>query len=55
MAEKIRIEDVLASIGYEKVIIVDPQDLKAMEKAVEEAMASEVPAAIITRRPCVLI
>lgn len=26
-----------------------------MEKAVEEAMASEVPAAIITRRPCVLI
>ena len=55
VAEKIRIEDVLASIGYEKVIIVDPQDLKAMEKAVEEAMASEVPAAIITRRPCVLI
>ena len=55
VAEKIRIEDVLASIGYEKVIIVDPQDLRAMEKAVEEAMASEVPAAIITRRPCVLI
>ena len=55
VAERIRIEDVLASIGYEKVIIVDPQDLKAMEKAVEEAMASEVPAAIITRRPCVLI
>lgn len=40
MAEKIKIEDVLASIGFEKVIIVDPQDLRAMEKAVEEAMAS---------------
>jgi indolepyruvate ferredoxin oxidoreductase alpha subunit len=40
VAERIRIEDVLASIGYEKVIIVDPQDLRAMEKAVEEAMAS---------------
>ena len=32
VAEKIRIEDVLTSIGYEKVIIVDPQDLRAMEK-----------------------
>ena len=55
IAERIRIEDVLASYGYKNIIIVDPQDLKAMKKAVEDAMASEVPAAIITRRPCLLI
>ena len=36
-------------------IIVDPQDLKAMEQAVQDALASEVPAAIIARRPCLLI
>ena len=36
-------------------IIVDPQDLAAMEQAVQDALASDVPAAIITRRPCLLI
>ncbi|MCI8514465.1 MAG: indolepyruvate ferredoxin oxidoreductase subunit alpha [Lachnospiraceae bacterium] len=55
IAEAIRIEDVLKSFGYQNIIIVDPQDLKAMQKAVDDALASEVPAAIITRRPCLLI
>jgi indolepyruvate ferredoxin oxidoreductase alpha subunit len=55
IANKIAIEDVLKSFGYGNVIIVDPQDLKAMQKAVDDAMASEVPAAIIARRPCLLI
>ena len=45
----------LKSFGYGNVIIVDPQDLKAMQKAVDDALASEVPAAIIARRPCLLI
>jgi len=53
--ESIKIEDVLASYGYKNIIIVDPQDLKAMQKAVDDAAASEGPAAIITRRPCLLI
>ena len=39
----------------EKILIVDPQDLKAMDAAVKEAEESEVPAAIICRRPCLLI
>lgn len=51
----IRIEDVLKSLGYQNIFIVDPQDLTAMQKAVDDALASEVPAAIITRRPCLLI
>ena len=55
MASAIRIEDVLRAYGYENIIIVDPQDLAAMQKAVDDALASEVPAAIITRRPCLLI
>lgn len=51
----ISIEKVLEAFGYQNVIIVDPQDLTAMQKAVDVALASEVPAAIITRRPCLLI
>lgn len=54
-ASAIKIEDVLRSFGYEKVLVVDPQDLSAMQQAVDEALASEVPAAIIARRPCLLI
>ena len=55
VAAAIRIEDVLRSFGYENVMIVDPQDLAAMQKAVDDALASETPAAIICRRPCLLI
>ena len=55
IAEKIRIEDVLRGYGYKNVIIVDPQDLKAMEQAVQDAMNSTERAAIIVRRPCLLI
>ena len=55
VADAISIERVLEAMGYQKVLIVDPQDLDAMQKAVDEAAASPVPAAIITRRPCLLI
>ena len=55
IADRIQIEKVLEAYGYENVIIVDPQDLTAMQKAVDDALASEVPAAIVCRRPCLLI
>ena len=55
MASAIRIEDVLHALGYQNVILVDPQDLAAMQKAVDDALASEVPVAIVARRPCLLI
>jgi len=54
IAESLKIEDILKAYGYQKIIIVDPQDLKAMKEAVEEAVNSEK-SAIITRRPCILI
>lgn len=47
--------DVLKSIGYKTVKVVDPCDLKAMDETVTEAENSEEPYAIVTRRPCVLI
>lgn len=55
MANAISIEKVLEAYGYQNIIVVDPQDLTAMQKAVDDALASEVPAAIITRRPCLLL
>ena len=55
VADAICIESVLSALGYVNIIIVDPQDLKAMQKALDDALASEAPAAIIARRPCLLI
>jgi len=55
MAASLKIEEILAAYGYKKVMIVDPQDLAAMEQAVQDALAATVPAAIIARRPCLLI
>ena len=55
MAAAIKIEDVLRALGYQDVLIVDPQDLTAMQAAVDKALASQVPAAIIARRPSLLL
>ena len=55
IANAVKIEDVLKAFGYENIYIVDPQDLAAVEAAVKGALESSVPAAIITRRPCLLI
>ena len=55
VAEAIKVEDVLNACGFKKILIVDPYDLKAVEQATEEAIASEERAAIICRRPCLLI
>ena len=54
-ADAISMEKVLEALGYKKIIIADPQDLKAMEQALKDALASEEPAAVIVRRPCLLI
>ena len=55
VADAIRIEDVLKAMGYREVFIADPQDLAAMNKALDDAVAFEGPAAVIARRPCLLI
>lgn len=55
VAAAISIENVLQGVGFENIIIVDPNDLTAMTKALNDAIASEQRTAIICRRPCLLI
>ena len=55
VATAVSVEDVLRGIGYQKVLVVDPQDLNAMEQAAREAASSEERTAIVCRRPCLLI
>ncbi len=55
IARSISIEAIFEAIGYQKILTVDPQDLKAMKAAIEEVATSEVPCALVVRRPCVLI
>ena len=54
-AGKIDLEALCKSMGIEKVLVVDPYDLKATDAAVKEALAFEGPAVIISRRPCALL
>ncbi|MDD5822883.1 MAG: indolepyruvate ferredoxin oxidoreductase subunit alpha [Firmicutes bacterium] len=54
----VKIEAVMQALGYEEIIIVDPQDLAAMNKACDDAidfLEKGVAVCIITRRPCVLL
>ena len=54
-APALSIEAILQAMGYNHVIIVDPQDLIAMQNALRDALQSDNQAAIICRRPCVMI
>ena len=54
-AGKIDLEALCKSMGIEKILVVDPYDLKATDAAVKEALAFEGPAVIISRRPCALL
>lgn len=54
-AGKIDLETLCRAMGIRRVRVVDPNDLKATEEAVQEELAAEEPSVIITRRPCVLL
>ena len=54
----ISVEKVLSAYGFDPIFTVDPQDLTAMKKTVEGAVAALQEGrqpAIVTRRPCLLI
>ena len=54
----ISVEKVLSAYGFDPIFTVDPQDLTAMKKAAESAVAALQEGrqpAIVTRRPCLLI
>ncbi|NLA82535.1 MAG: indolepyruvate ferredoxin oxidoreductase subunit alpha [Clostridiaceae bacterium] len=55
IADVVSIEAIFKAIGYQKIITADPQDLKAMKAALDEAAQSQEPCAMVVRRQCVLI
>ena len=54
-ATKIDLESLCKALGFNRVRVVDPYDLKACEQAIKEELAVEEPSVIISRRPCVLL
>ncbi len=54
-AGKIDLEALCRAMGFERVRVVDPYDLKACDAAVKEELAADAPSVIISRRPCALL
>ena len=54
-AGKIDLESLCRAMGFERVRVVDPYDLKATDQAVKEELAAREPSVIISRRPCALL
>ncbi len=54
-AGKIDLEALCKSMGFNRVRVVDPYDLKATDEAVKEELKANEPSVIISRRPCVLL
>ena len=54
-AGKIDLEALCRAIGFERVRVVDPNQLKEMDKVLKEELAAEEPSVIITRSPCVML
>ena len=54
-AGKIDLESLCRAMGFARVRVVDPYDLKACDQAVKEELAAQEPSVIISRRPCALL
>lgn len=54
-AGKIDLESLCRSMGFGRVRVVDPYDLKAVDTVLKEELAAQEPSVIISRRPCVLL
>ena len=54
-AGKIDLEALCRSMGFARVRVVDPYDLKACDEALKEELAVKESSVIISRRPCVLL
>ena len=54
-AGKVDLEALCKALGFNRVRVVDPYDLKAVEEAVTEELAAKEPSIIISRCPCVMI
>ncbi len=54
-AGKIDLEALCRAMGFNRVRVVDPYDLKECDRVIKEELAAEEPSVIISRRPCVLL
>ena len=54
-AGKIDLESLCRAMGFNRVRVVDPYDLKETDRAVKEELKAEEPSVIISRRPCALL
>ena len=54
-AGKIDLEALCHAVGFDRVRVVDPNQLKETEKVLKEELAAEEPSVIITRSPCVML
>ena len=54
-AGKIDLEALCKAMGFTRVRVVDPYDLKACDTVLKEELAVEEPSVIISRRPCALL
>ena len=54
-AGKIDLEQLCRAMGFNRVRVVDPYDLKETDRAVKEELAADEPSVIISRRPCALL
>ena len=54
-AGKIDLESLCRAMGFKRVRVVDPYNLKECDDAVREELAADEPSVIISRRPCALL
>jgi len=54
-AGKIDLEALCKAMGFNRVRVVDPYDLKACDTVLKEELAADEPSVIISRRPCALL
>ena len=51
----VSLEALAHAVGINRVVVVDPYDLAATEKAIKEELEANEPSVVISRRPCVLL
>lgn len=54
-AGKVDLEALCRAIGFNRVRVVDPYNLKEVDTVLKEELAADEPSIIISRRPCVMI
>ena len=54
-AGKIDLEALCRAMGFRRVVVVDPYDLKECDRVINEELAAPEPSVIIARRPCTLL